>query len=433
MVAKDEIIFQNPIINSINKNPLRPHTTHNEQQGVFLIPVEIMLYILSFLNTQKELNQVSGVCTYLYILAKDKSLLASSDQLFPIKPVNYAKPPNTTVIVSSSKKIMSLMMLISKDTLAAACGNNIEIWKLKNKKFTPNGFNLVNICNLIGHEGGVTSIVFLPQYQLLASSSCDKSIRIWDLRKPTNEECVLAFTAAIDPIYQLASLVDKLISVSSCSIKIWDLQNSAEACVVTIIERDIVNIAVLPSKSKIATVSNKSQIKIWDLQNLTKPRCIAMFKDTAKILYPLSDETLVSGLYTGRIRIWNLQDLTQPTYVEFKDGHSTAINNFIVLHNRYLISVSNSNDHQIKIWDLTAPPTENCIQTLNHTGWIQSIVVSPRGAIITTGDQGYIYVDTFKKAKPSKNNNKNGFFNRNQSNEIKKPLTNDNKRECRIL
>ncbi|KAF9893749.1 hypothetical protein FE257_009919 [Aspergillus nanangensis] len=75
---------------------------------------------------------------------------------------------------------------------------------------------------LKGHSDWVSSINFSPDSQLLASASFDDSIKVWDTR--TGELCH-TFSGGVDGIYSVTFVSDDRLSGSSenNTVKIWDL------------------------------------------------------------------------------------------------------------------------------------------------------------------------------------------------------------------
>lgn len=132
--------------------------------------------------------------------------------------------------------------------------SKIFIWNLENEDQPMD--------KLVGHTNTIFSLINLPNQQL-ASGSCDKTIKIWDI--PTLK-CVHTFIGHTGFIWSLTLLSnDKLISSSSDStFKIWDLV--LLKCITTIVAhtQDITSVITLKETNQILTSSSDSYIKIWD-------------------------------------------------------------------------------------------------------------------------------------------------------------------------
>ena len=95
-----------------------------------------------------------------------------------------------------------------------------------NKSLTPNDWkanNIVPLRTLVGHKDCVTSVAFSPDSTLLASGSCDSTVKIWDAK---SGECLRTFRGHSDCVTSVIFSPDskQLVSVSCDTIiKIWDV------------------------------------------------------------------------------------------------------------------------------------------------------------------------------------------------------------------
>jgi WD40 repeat protein len=83
--------------------------------------------------------------------------------------------------------------------------------------------NSVPLRTLVGHKDCVTSVVFSPDSNLLASGSCDATVKIWDAK---SEECLQTLRGHQDCVSSVVFSPDsKLLASVSCdmTIKIWDI------------------------------------------------------------------------------------------------------------------------------------------------------------------------------------------------------------------
>jgi len=199
--------------------------------------------------------------------------------------------------------------------------------------------------NLVGHRGGVTAIVFLPNSRRLVSSSYDKTIRVWDVESGK-------------------TVVGPLMSHDG-----W-----------------VTSIAVSPDGALIASASNDRTIRIFDSttgEQLREPltghenaiNCIAFTLDSKRI---------VSGSHDMTIRLWDVEG-DQGLIWKLDDAHSNVILCLAMSPSgRYV--ASGSMDSTIKIWDLESQ--ELALGPLEgHTGTIFSIAFNHDGSRLVSSSE----------------------------------------------
>lgn len=136
--------------------------------------------------------------------------------------------------------------------------------------------------SMTGHRSPITCVVFHPVYQILASSSEDTTIKIWDFETGEFERTLKGHTKSVqdiafDPkgnflgkcllhtLYGLYSYLALVSCSADLTIKVWDV-NSDYKCIKTLYGHDhnISSVAYLPSGDVIVSSSRDKTIKFWD-------------------------------------------------------------------------------------------------------------------------------------------------------------------------
>lgn len=180
---------------------------------------------------------------------------------------------------------------------------------------------------LHGHRAVVSHIVFHPTYNLLASSSEDASIKLWDSDTGQFEKTFKGHTGTINYL----SFDPQGKYLASCSsdltIKLWDLQ--LNSCVKTLHghEHSVSSVEFLPNSDLLVSASRDKSIKLWEM---TTGYCKKTFT-----------------------------------------GHSEWVRRAIINENGSLMA-SCSNDQSVILWNLEKGSMEN--QLLEHEHVVECIM-----------------------------------------------------------
>ena len=205
------------------------------------------------------------------------------------------------------------------------------------------------IKKIVAHPGWIKSICYSPDGMLIASSSTDKSIKIWDANKGCYTKSLLGHTDRVVSI-DFGPTRNYLVSGSyDNTAKIWDVRTSK--CIKTLKgHSDYITAAIIsPFGSFVATSSADKTIKIWDF-NTGKCLNVLMGHNHAitTICFKNNGNYLVSGDLSGKIKIWNIEN---GKCIKNINAHSKKINQ--IIFTKYSDNIiSASSDSTIKFWNL---------------------------------------------------------------------------------
>ena len=190
------------------------------------------------------------------------------------------------------------------------------------------------------HRAPIWSVVMGPDDEIVASSSGDKTVKVWNVKTGS---LIFSFPDHSDTIYSIDISSDgrKLVSGSADqTIKIEDLDTGDLINTLNGHTGAIRSVKITPDGKKIVSGSYDTTVKIWDLK-------------TGKLIKTLSGHT------------------------------AEVISVDISRDGRYI--ASGSKDNSIKIWDLE---TGELLNTLTgHTDEIYTVCFSPDGNSIASGSK----------------------------------------------
>jgi WD40 repeat protein len=195
------------------------------------------------------------------------------------------------------------------------------------------------LATLRGHQRAVTMIDFDPGARLLASSSVDKSIDLWDLR---TGKIVRAFR---------------------------NLPNQVSA------------VAFSPDGRRLASATKKFPVQIWNIES-GEGRALGDLQigdNIRHIVFSPSGEQLVGGGDDGKIRVWNIERMTLDKQIE---AHTAKIQGLAFSSDGSLLA-SSSEDKTIKLWNTKEWKLERTL--IGHLNGVYEISFSSDGKLLLSG------------------------------------------------
>ncbi|KAL3086944.1 hypothetical protein niasHT_021808 [Heterodera trifolii] len=261
---------------------------------------------------------------------------------------------------------------------------------------------------LTGHRMPITKVIFHPQFSLIASSSEDCTIKIWDFESGEFERSLKGHTDTVQDIGFNAS--GKLLA--SCSadmtIKIWDFVNTYE-CLKTLKghEHNISSVVFLPSGDFILSASRDKLIKLWDIANGYCVQNFSKHSDWVRMVAVNEDGTCFASCSNDRsIIIWCLatkvpkmtllghehviesiiwvSDKSAAQILTFSGDSSREgkTNGDIEQQQKTAMLVSASRDRTIRFWEVLSGC---CLFTLaGHDNWVRDIRLHPNGKFLVS-------------------------------------------------
>ncbi|BAY23311.1 protein kinase [Calothrix sp. NIES-2100] len=297
-------------------------------------------------------------------------------------------PPSTEPLPLSRKSL--LVLGIGVITTVFLVGFRHYWDDISNPITTLNGDDISNpITTLNGHSGEVNSLAISPIRsifskdikEILASSSDDKTIKIWNLQ---NRKEIFTFKGHKDKVYTLAISPDAQTLVSGSNdktIKVWNLNTGQEIYTLKG-HKDIVNsVAISADNQTIVSGSYDKTIKVWNLKTGQEIRTLVGHqKAVLSVAISSDNQELISASADRTVKIWNLQT---GELLHTLMGHSGDVNAVAINHKEgFFVSVSD--DRKVEIWNLS-DGWERHPPLMGHSADVNAVAISSDGNEIATG------------------------------------------------
>ena len=253
---------------------------------------------------------------------------------------------------------------------------------------------------LHGHTDFVTNVTFSPDGRMLASSSDDDTIILWDLAalQPIGPP----LTGHTDYVKDVAFSPDGQMLASAArdhTVRLWDVATGEPIGLPLEQHHDQVNaVAFSPDGQKLVSASSDGTIMLWDIREFQSsdvatghPIGSPLTGHTAEanaVVFSPDGQVLASASNDGTIRLWEV--MTGRAIDPPLAGHSGYVNRLAFSPDGQMLA-SGSDDHSIILWDVaTGQPIGSPLT--GHTHKINSVAFSPDGQVLASGSDDHTII-----------------------------------------
>ncbi|MBW4471307.1 MAG: hypothetical protein KME45_13010 [Stenomitos rutilans HA7619-LM2] len=382
------------------------------------------------LHTGDCVQTLQGYTSRVFSLAFDPTgtYLASGNEDPQVRIWNVATGALTAVLTGHTDEVHSVAF--SPDGRLLASGSydrTIKLWdmsnlaqesevrshepevktqnsKLKTQNFPPHS----SLLTLTDHADWVWSIAFSPDGRTLASSSSDRTIKLWNME---TQQCYKTLVGHAEAVRSIAFATSPgsglhgacLVSGSDDhTVRLW---NDSGDCLRVLQGHTswISAVAFSPAGSLLASGSEDQSVRLWDARTNQCLRLLQGYNSGVwSIAFSPNGQTLVSGGQDRTIRLWQLsQDKrsidrhpTPPPAPDTLTGHTSWVWSVAFSPDGRMIA-SGSEDGTVRLWKVTAyerqktlptpPPTPHSLTLTGHTHAVWSVAFSSDSQLLASG------------------------------------------------
>jgi WD40 repeat protein len=236
---------------------------------------------------------------------------------------------------------------------------------------------------LQGHNHKALSVAFSSsgqEQQLLASSSVDHTVRLWNI---CTRRCVAVLKGHTKQVNSVAFSPDSRLLASAsadCTVRLWDVMKQKAAFPVHVLHGHttwVNSVSFSPDGRQLASGSDDCTVRLWSvpegvlgpvLQHHNSVFCVAFSP-------VVGSNMLASGCSDRIVRLWDVNGIGQQLMRELQ-GHTSYLSGLAFSPDGSQL-VSGSNDKTMRLWSVASGKLLKILE--GYLGAVTSVAFHPNG------------------------------------------------------
>ncbi|MGH3811331.1 MAG: NB-ARC domain-containing protein, partial [Pseudonocardiaceae bacterium] len=243
----------------------------------------------------------------------------------------------------------------------------------------PDQPDLAQLATPTGHTGGVLGCAFYPDGTLLATTSDDGTVRLWQVSDGTQHAVLTGHTGGV---WGCAFSPDGALLATTSddrTVRLWDFAADAQATVLAGHEDWVTSCAFSPNGTLLATTSSDGTARLWQVSDGTQHAVLTGHTSrTNGCAFSPNGTLLATTSNDGTARLWQL---TTGAEAALLTGHTSQVNGCAFSPDGVLLATT-SNDGTARLWQIS-DGTQHTVLT-GHISAVRSCAFSPDGALLAT-------------------------------------------------
>ncbi|KAJ6610858.1 quinon protein alcohol dehydrogenase-like superfamily [Mycena sp. CBHHK59/15] len=233
---------------------------------------------------------------------------------------------------------------------------------------------------VLGHASSVTTVVFSPDGSRIASSSGDRTVRIWSVATGQQERELVGHTDYVNTV-AFSPDGSRIVSGSDDkTVRIWSVATGQQGRELVGHTNYVNTVAFSPDGSRIVSGSRDETVRIWSVATGQQERELVGHTNYVNtVAFSPDGSRIASGSDDKTVRIWSVATGQQERELM---GHTNWVGTVAFSPDGSRIA-SGSGDKTVRIWSVATGQQERVL--VGHTDWVRTVAFSPDGSRIASG------------------------------------------------
>jgi WD40 repeat protein len=264
--------------------------------------------------------------------------------------------------------------------------SNITIWQADLRDVSLHNVNFAgaDLAKSVFAEtfGGIFSVAFSPDGQLLATGDTDGEIRLYQVADGQQLRTFLGHTGWIGAI---AFSSDSSILVSGSedqTVRLWDINTGLAKKTFKGHAHGVWSVTFSPDGHMLASGSWDKTLRLWDVNTGSCLKVLSGHNSWVhSVAFSPDGQTLVSGSWDKTLRLW---DVSTGEALRTFQGHDDGVHSVAFSPDGYTIA-SASSDQTVRLWDVSTGLALRSFK--GHDDEVWSVTFSPDGHMLASGSR----------------------------------------------
>ncbi|HEX6899517.1 MAG TPA: pentapeptide repeat-containing protein [Thermoanaerobaculia bacterium] len=230
-----------------------------------------------------------------------------------------------------------------------------------------------------GHQGTISSLVFSPEGNTIASASNDNTVRLWDT---VSGREVRTFQGHQDWVRSVVFSPEGNILASAShdnTVRLWDIGSGRDLRVLQGHQDWVRSVAFSPMGNTLASASYDKTVRLWDIDSGREIRSFQGHQNLVNsVAFSLEGNTIASGSYDKTVRLWDTESGKE---IRTLQGHQNLVNSVVFSPKGDTIA-SASHDKTVRLWDTESGKEISAFE--GHRNPVHNVVFSPDGKTLAS-------------------------------------------------